>query len=387
MTQTEILIFGQDVAWRLLQVVTGIAVLYFAARKFMDVCRLRLNGPSRKLSNPAEGLVVTEDESSRGSSAWASMGKVTPLHDLDYRAVEPLRIYKFSPKFFLTMGLQKTDINGIIHIDRKYAERIKARQDIVRQYPGALDCLDSGVGMLNELYEFLMQAYLPHRYPTVFRLDFSAGAVENLVTNERLPLIAPLDRYETLRKINRNVDEDFLMLLPSPDGDGYSLQSFVWAYPVGFDPQSKLGIKLRDAHQPVPGYQEKLARSMDRYFSSLEPGNVKCRVNWALATNDHLCERGEYHLYPGQEPIETEFDLENCFVRCELQTLLALPKSGGRILSVHLYLYPLQEIKDVGLGPEMARAIDGLKNGNVPGFYRYKRAVVWGERVKEFLRN
>ena len=272
-------------------------------------------------------------------------------------------------------GLQKTDINRITHIDKTYAERIQARQEIVRQYPGALDCLDSAVGMVNELYEFLVQEYLPHRYPTIFRLDSSTDVVENLVTDESLPLTAPVDRYETLRKINRNVDEDFLMLLPSPDGDGYNLQSFIWAYPVGFDPQSKLGIKLRDAHQPVPSYKDKLAPSMDRYFSKLTPGNIKCRVNWALATNGNLCERGKYHLAPGQEPTETEIVLEDCYVRCELQTLFALPKSGGRILSVHLYLYPLQEITDAGLGPEMVQAIDGLEGGNAQGFYRYKRSA------------
>lgn len=72
--------------------------------------------------------------------------------------------------------------------------------------------------------------------------------------------------------MNRNIDEDFLMILPSPDSDGYSLQSFIWAYPVGFEPQSKMGIKLRDAHTPVPGYKEKLAPSMDRYFSKLQRG-------------------------------------------------------------------------------------------------------------------
>ena len=32
------------------------------------------------------------------------MGKITPLHDLNYKVIEPLRIYKFSPKYFLTMG-------------------------------------------------------------------------------------------------------------------------------------------------------------------------------------------------------------------------------------------------------------------------------------------
>lgn len=227
--------------------------------------------------------------------------------------------------------------------------------------------------MLNELYEFLVQDFLPRRYPTIFGLDKSTNTVENLVTKEKLPLTAPTDRYETLRRINRNVEEDFLMLLPAPDGDGYNLQSFVWAYPVGFDPQSKLGMKLRDAHGPVPKFNEKLGPSMDRYFSRMVPGDIRCRTNWGFATNDHLCERGEYHLYPGQEPTETDFELATCHVRCEMQTLFALPKSGGRLLSVHLYLYPLQEIKDVGLGPQMAEAIDGWEKGNAQGFYRYKR--------------
>jgi hypothetical protein len=263
-------------------------------------------------------------------------------------------------------------MNWITHMDDTYKERMQARQDIVNEYPGALDCLDSAVDMLNELYEYLMEEYLPVRYPTMFRFSDSQH-LENLVTGEIMPRKAPADRYEALRIINRNVDEDFLMLLPSPDDDGYSLQAFVWAYPVGFDPQSKKGMKLRDAHKPVPGYKEKLAPSMDRYFGKLQPGNVMYRVNWAVATSDRLCERGEYHLYEGQEATETEFDLNECYVRCELQTLFALPKSGGRILSVHLYLYPLQEIKDVGLGLDMVEAIDGLKQGNVPGFHRYKR--------------
>ncbi|KAL8822543.1 MAG: hypothetical protein Q9191_006720 [Dirinaria sp. TL-2023a] len=302
-------------------------------------------------------------------AVWGRHTYTGPVRYSD-RAVAYLQVQS---KILSDNGSSKNERDSLIQIDSLYAERIRARQDIIHQYPGALDCLDSAVGMLNELYEFLVRDYLPYRYPTIFRLDSAAGAVENRITNEVLSLTPPADRYETLRKINRNVDEDFLMLLPSPDFDGYSLQSFVWAYPVGFDPQSKLRMKLRDAHKPVPGYTEKLAPSMDRYFSKLQPGNFMSRVNWALATNNNLCERGEYHLYPGNEPTETDFDLASCYVRCELQTLFALPKSGGRILSVHLYLYPLHEIKDVGLGPKMAAAIDGLKNGNVPGFHRYKR--------------
>lgn len=175
--------------------------------------------------------------------------------------------------------LQKTNINNVIYIDCMYVERIKARQNIVYQYLDALDCLNSRIDMLNELYKFLVQRYLSHRYFTIFCLDFFASAIENLITNEKLPLTASTNRYKTLRKINRNVDEDFMMLLSSPNGDEFSLQSFVSAYPVEFDSQSKLGIKLRNLHQLVPGYSKKLVLSMDQYFSRLEPGNVRRRSN------------------------------------------------------------------------------------------------------------
>jgi hypothetical protein len=50
-------------------------------------------------------------------------------------------------------------------------------------------------------------------------------------------------------------------------------------------------------------------------------------------------------------------------------------------------LYPLSEIKEEGLGEELAQAIDGLKEGSVPEMHFYKRGVVWGEAVKEYLRN
>lgn len=60
MTQTPMLIFGEDVAWMLLQV-TGIAVSYFAVRKFMDEYQLslsRLKGPSRKQTVSLSELVI-----------------------------------------------------------------------------------------------------------------------------------------------------------------------------------------------------------------------------------------------------------------------------------------------------------------------------------------
>jgi hypothetical protein len=50
------------------------------------------------------------------------------------------------------------------------------------------------------------------------------------------------------------------------------------------------------------------------------------------------------------------------------------------------YTYPLSEVRDEGSGEAMAEAIDGLASGSVPRMAIYKRQVVWGEKVKAYLR-
>jgi hypothetical protein len=63
-------------------------------------------------------------------------------------------------------------------------------------------------------------------------------------------------------------------------------------------------------------------------------------------------------------------------------------------LGLHLYMYPLTEIKEEkakdgekSVAEELCQAIDGLTKGNVPEMWRYKRAAVWVEMVREFLRS
>lgn len=64
-----------------------------------------------------------------------------------------------------------------------------------------------------------------------------------------------------------------------------------------------------------------------------------------------------------------------------------LPRSKAILFSFKTYLYPIQDIKEEGLGEVLADAIDGLRTGSVTGMYRYKRAAVWGASVQRYLRN
>lgn len=70
----------------------------------------------------------------------------------------------------------------------------------------------------------------------------------------------------------------------------------------------------------------------------------------------------------------------------ELQTLTRLPHTRAILFSFKSYLYPLTQIKDEGLGPRLADAIEGLRGGNAPGMWAYKGADRWGKSACKYLR-
>lgn len=70
----------------------------------------------------------------------------------------------------------------------------------------------------------------------------------------------------------------------------------------------------------------------------------------------------------------------------ERQLLHRLPQTRALLFSFKTLLYTLPEIKAEGLGESLAQAIDGLKEGSAPGFHLYKRAAVWGDSVRIYLR-
>lgn len=159
---------------------------------------------------------------------------------------------------------------------------------------------------VDEFYVWLFGSYLPTRFPSMFQLQSSPHSpsikedfVLNLVTSEEISLHPPLAITDCLRMIGSHVDDDFLFLLPSPDGDGYSLQSYVTCFPSGFNTKEKLYLKLRDIHHQVPGYKKKLGKSMDRFFDRIEVGRFVKRTNVVdphtysqIIETDKVCDSG-----------------------------------------------------------------------------------------------
>jgi len=222
--------------------------------------------------------------------------------------------------------------------------------------------------------------------------------LQNQITGEMWPSF-PLDPRVTapaslLTTLGKTLDEDILFLLPeedTPEGEEpkYVLHAYVACCPSGFNPAHKIGKRLADIHEPVPGYASKLEGSMDRYFAKLEVGKYVKRTNWSITTGTELWAAGDgtNHAHEGDEIEQlTDIDVNKTFLRCERQTLHRLPKSNALVFAFKTYLYPIAQIRDEGLGPQLAEAIDGLQGGNVPQMHFYKRGAVWGEAVKRYLR-
>lgn len=221
-------------------------------------------------------------------------------------------------------ALETLDPSALIPLDKTYKSRLALRRDLLESYPdvvlGVDDPSDPRIRLaVDEYYTFILGTYLPTRYPGVFQLHPGTGTVgegktqiptqmlENRATGEFWPVSTPDTDTGTgtgtktqLSILSRLIDEDILFLLPSsPPGAGagagpgpgeekYSLKAYSTCFPSGFNPAQKLGLRLADIHGPVPGYEQKLEKSMDRFFAKLEVGRYVKRVNWSVTTDTGL---------------------------------------------------------------------------------------------------
>ncbi|KAI9926796.1 hypothetical protein MW887_003892 [Aspergillus wentii] len=330
--------------------------------------------------------------------------RTEPLKDFHLASSETPAFRPFKPKYHLTMGLESLDPSDLLIFDRTYTERIALRRSLLQKYP------DEIVGVTNpenariqlavrELYGYLFEIYLPSRYPTIFKTCYDqhgSTSVENLITHKIMSTgkEKPKSLHTMLQIIAENIDEDFFILLPhhqsNPDETYYHLEAYSACFPSGFKPRDKMGKSLAGIHGPVPGYKEKLQKSMDRFFSRLEAGKCVKRVNWSVTVDEELFSNFDKSSPAMEGKLDRldvqDLDLDKTFLRCERQTLHRLPTSGAIVFAFHTYLDRIEDIKKEGSGEDLALAIDGLEEGSVPDMFKYKNGEKWAGAIREFLR-
>src|SRR5437763_944640 len=148
-------------------------------------------------------------------------------------------------------------------MDRGYLKRIQEREPLIKNKAE----FTIGTGPLvndaiEELYTEIMIDYLPSRYPTIFKT--SGKSVRNTVTGGTYPLTTKgLTPERMLELLGMNVEEDFYFMCPDANNE-FRLQGYIACFPGGFLSPARVGQSVREIHRPVPGFEEKLGKSVDR---------------------------------------------------------------------------------------------------------------------------
>ncbi|ESZ94001.1 hypothetical protein SBOR_5613 [Sclerotinia borealis F-4128] len=284
------------------------------------------------------------------------------------------------------MGLKRLDQSNWLTIDPTYLPEHTLRASLLdTQRPCVLQVLPPAIPATHELLELVVE-FLLQRYPTDFTLvlpDFSAAdgkpsepKIFNRLTNET-HIIGPTCAHP-LEIAARLCMEDFNILLrdPSEGVDAvWKLQASATLFPAGWKLQERIGCSMAVLHGPVPGWNEKLGKSVERYFTHLGVRSCMERANLFVQRGGGLFQDG------GEEKVDKDKEgdgegklcVKDIYVRRERQTFMRLERSGAVLFTVRTYMERLVDMKGEEAG-NLARQVRGWGE-EVKG---YKGVGVWG---------
>jgi hypothetical protein len=261
----------------------------------------------------------------------------------------------------LAMGLKALDLREWIEIDEHFEGQLAERRRLLDQRRGeVLGALPESAAGQAEVLELLLD-HLPERFPEHYRR--ANGELANLVTGERFDLAAW--REAPLELAGRLVQEDLCLL--QRGGPAYRLVAGVLCFPSHWRLADKLGRPLEVIHEPVPGFADGLAVTVDRFFANLQVVRPVWRVNWSLVDTPQLFLPPEHRA--ARKAIAAERAGEQLWLRVERQTLRRLPRSGDVLFGIRTHLAPLADVID---GPGAAQALAARVREMPPGMAAYK---------------
>lgn len=148
------------------------------------------------------------------------------------------------------------------------------------------------------------------------------------------------DSAVRLQALGRAWEADVVWLVPRADGEFHVVGGIV-CFPSSWALTDKLGLPMRDVHEPVPGLNAALGGQIERFLAKLASGAAWSRENWSLSRSD---ERNQHTSRP-RAALDADTPLDEVRIRLEHQLLMRLPSSGAVLFGIRIELVPLTELK------------------------------------------
>jgi hypothetical protein len=245
-----------------------------------------------------------------------------------------------SGQFRLAMGLLPLDLHDWLEPSAQMAVELREKERLLQdRHPEVFAALPEAYAGSAEVLE-LLTTYLPVRFSSLFARN--GNLLHNCVTQQTWDLsqnvLHPLDLA------GRLVQEDLCLMQFNAESKLYHLVGASLCFPTRWRLADKIGKPLNLVHEPVPGYEEELASTMDRFFARLKVEKPVWRLNWGLIDDPTLFQPTGH----GREGVNPDITIENAgeklWVRMERQTLRRLPCTQDILFTIRVYVRPLHEL-------------------------------------------
>lgn len=244
-----------------------------------------------------------------------------------------------------------------LEIENTYLARITERRGLYDQYGAmVLDYLPGSELACKELMEMCLQFYCA-RYPKLFSLSDNRRIFYNKLSQEETDVTS----MHPLHVLLRNIPEDFAIVLRNERDGLYYFRAGVICSALGWNVSTKIGLTLKDIHKPIPDYKEKMAFSMDRYFSKMPTNAPIQRGSWGLEVGTPLFMPPGHPHEKLREVQKEGLTVDDCYLRVDWQTLRRLPLSAGIVFNFKALFTPVPELRDEPYIPALLLKI--LKEG------------------------
>ncbi|KAJ9150368.1 hrq family protein [Pleurostoma richardsiae] len=277
-----------------------------------------------------------------------------PNFDIHKATFRPARPFRWN--YHQTMSILKYEPDWWVELERNYFQTMAARQELLKTHSDHILFHQPGSELAcRELMEMLLQ-FVTKRYPQYFSLEKD----DTVFVNRLLKTTTDLTTTHPLRAIFANIPEDYAMVLRNEADGLYYLRAAMVCSSVGWDIGSHRDEPLRAIHKHVPDYAEKMAFSMDRYFSKMPVDQPIERCSWSLEDHAPLFsspnampdwKRSAFDANPG------DLRPEHIKLRCDWQTLRRLPLSAAIVFNFKAVFTPLEELRDEPYVPALLHRV------------------------------
>lgn len=279
-------------------------------------------------------------------------------------------------RFQLTLGIREIDPAGWIEVDDHYSSQLAEKRRLLAQCPSEVfDALPESRAAQDECLELLL-THLVRHHPGLAAVD--AGAVQLPATGERYDRTAFADR--PLELAGRLVQEDLCLVAPA--GGTWRLIAASLCFPSRWRLADKLGRPMAAIHAPVPGFNERLARPVDRFFDRVGPGQVFMRLNWSVIDDPTLFQPTGHGRVAVNPEITVENAGEKVWLRIERQTFVSLPDTGVLVFGIKTVVDPLSALAG---RPGLAAALNATLKDMPGDMGRYKSMAPFAAALAGWL--